>query len=313
VESEAPQPIVLAARSGEIVGDSPDRRVEILSDDDALHATWSRFGPHREGADLHVHRHHTDLFYVLEGELTIRLGPEDAPVAMPTGTLVRVPPLVVHGFRNGSDADVRYLNLHAPGQGFADYMRALRDGRTLSYDQHPPPPDGGRPPTEAVIGGAEVVADQPGLRVALLADVEAIGISETWLDLTSSAPESHLHPSHVESFYVLAGEIAFTVGDREFLAEAGAWVEVPPGVPHALAFPGETPVRFLDLHTPSCGFGTFLRALHGASDEDERRAAQAAFDQVALRAKRSGNHKAAEHAHRGAVAGRGLPADSRPY
>jgi hypothetical protein len=27
---------------------------------------------------------------------------------------------VVHGFRNGSDAELRYLNLHAPGQGFAD-------------------------------------------------------------------------------------------------------------------------------------------------------------------------------------------------
>ncbi len=38
---------------------------------------------------------------------------------MPAGTLARVPPDVVHGFRNGSDAELRYLNLHAPGQGFA--------------------------------------------------------------------------------------------------------------------------------------------------------------------------------------------------
>jgi quercetin dioxygenase-like cupin family protein len=256
VESEAAQPIVLAAGAGEIVGDSPDRRVEILSDDDALHATWSRFGPHREGADLHVHRAHTDLFYVLEGELTIRLGPEDAPHALPTGTLVLVPPLVVHGFRNGSDADVRYLNL----QGFADYMRARRDGRALSYDQHPPPPDGGRPPTDAVIGGAELVADQPGLRVALLADVEAIGISETWVDPPSASPEAHLHPGHVESFYVLAGEMTFTVGDRELRAEPGAWVQVPPGVPHTYAFSGDEPVGFLDVHTPGCGFGGFPTA-----------------------------------------------------
>ena len=139
------EPTVIARGGGEVVGDSPERRVEILSDHDALHATWSRFGPRREGADLHVHRRHTDLFYVLDGELTVRLGPEGLGVVVPAGTLARVPPLVVHGFRNGGDAEVAYLNLHAPGQGFAAYLRAMRDGRAISYDQEAPPPDGGRP------------------------------------------------------------------------------------------------------------------------------------------------------------------------
>src|SRR3954467_9425135 len=94
---------------GEVVGDAPDRRVEILSDCDELHATWSRFAAGREGADLHVHERHTDLFYVLDGELTVRLGPEDAAATVPAGTLARVPPLVVHGFRNASAAEVSYL------------------------------------------------------------------------------------------------------------------------------------------------------------------------------------------------------------
>jgi mannose-6-phosphate isomerase-like protein (cupin superfamily) len=109
------EPTVIPPGGGEVLGDSPDRRVEILSDHAALHATWSRFGPRRDGADLHVHRRHTDLFYVLEGELTVRLGPEGESVVAPAGTLARVPPLVVHGFRNGSDAELRYLNFHAPG------------------------------------------------------------------------------------------------------------------------------------------------------------------------------------------------------
>jgi mannose-6-phosphate isomerase-like protein (cupin superfamily) len=278
VEFNVAEPVLIAPGAGEIVGDAPDRRVEILSDHDALHATWSRFGPLRDGADLHVHRRHTDLFYVLEGELTIRLGPEGRPAVVPAGRLGRVPPLVVHGFRNGSDADVRYLNLHAPGQGFADYMRARRDGRTFSYDQHPPPPDGGKPPTEAVIGAAELVADRPDLRVALLADVDGIGISETRTDSGSPPPSPHLHRRHVESFFVLSGGMTFTIGDRELRAEAGSWMQVPPGVPHTFAFP-DGHARFLDLHTPSCGFGTFLRAFHQARDEDELRAADAAFDQ----------------------------------
>ena len=74
---------------GEVVGDSPERRVEILSDHDTVHATWTRYGPYREGADLHVHRRHSDLFYVLEGELTVRLGVEDRAVRAPAGSWVQ--------------------------------------------------------------------------------------------------------------------------------------------------------------------------------------------------------------------------------
>jgi mannose-6-phosphate isomerase-like protein (cupin superfamily) len=242
---------------GEVVGDSADRRVEILSDHDVLHTTWSRFGPGRDGADLHVHHHHTDLFYVLEGELTVMLGVEGEEVALPAGTLARVPPLVVHGFRNGSDAEVRYLNFHAPGQRFADFLRALRDGRAFSYDQHPPPADGGRPTTDAVVGSDGRVADQPGLRVTLLADVEAIGISETWSDPGDPAQPPHVHPNHVESFYVLEGELTLTADDRDLRAEAGSWLQVPPGVAHTFALTGNRPVRFLNFHTPSSGLGAF--------------------------------------------------------
>ncbi|MGE5689294.1 MAG: cupin domain-containing protein [Pseudomonadota bacterium] len=271
--------LVLPA-GGEIVGDAAGRRVEILSDDDTLHATWSRFGPRRVGADLHVHREHTDLFYVLEGELTVRLGVADEPVVVPAGTLARVPPLVVHGFRNDGDADMRYLNLHAPGRRFADFLRALRDGRDFSYDQHPPPPDGGRAASDAVVGAKELVSDRPGLRVALLADVESIGISEVWSDPDGPSPPAHVHRRHVESFYVLQGELTFTAGGRALRAEAGSWVQVPPGVPHTFAFGGSDPVRFLDLHTPSRGYGAFLRGLHEARTDEELAAVRAAFDQV---------------------------------
>jgi quercetin dioxygenase-like cupin family protein len=273
------EPVLIPDGEGEIVGDSRTRRVEILSDADQLNATWSRFGPHRVGAELHVHRRHSDLFYVLDGELTVRLGRTDDGVVVPAGTLARVPPLVVHGFRNGSDADVRYLNFHAPGRQFADYLRAMRDGRDFSYDQHPPPPDGGRAWTDAVVGGAELVADRPGLKVTLLADVEEIGIAEVSSDPGGPPAPPHVHRRHVESFYVLEGELTFTTGARELRAEAGSWVQVPPGVPHTFSLSGDGPVRFLDLHTPSCGHGAFLRALHETDVDGETAAARAAFDQ----------------------------------
>jgi quercetin dioxygenase-like cupin family protein len=259
-----PEAIVVAPGRGEVVGDSPDRRVEILSDHEALHATWSRFGPRREGADLHVHRLHTDLFYVLAGELTVRLGPDGEAVVVPPGTLARVPPLVVHGFRNGGDSELRYINLHAPGVQFADYMRAMRDGRPFAFDQHPPPPDGGRPITEAAIGGTGFAVERSGVHEELLADTEEIAIAEVRAE-PGPAPEPHVHRRHVESFYVLEGELALVAGDRTIRVPAGSWLQVPPGVPHALSFP--EPVRYLDLHTPGGGYGAFLRGEAGFDQE----------------------------------------------
>jgi len=218
--------MILLPGGGEVVGDSADRRVEILSDHDALHVTWSRFGPGRDGADLHVHHRHTDLFYVLAGELTMRLGPEGEEARVPAGQLVRVPPGVVHGFRNASRGEVRYLNLHAPGVGFADYMRAIRDGRTLTYDQYDPPADGGRPPSEVVIGPP-------------VADVDAIRVREGRID--GGAPPGE--PGHVRSLWVLEGELA--VGDD--VAGPGAWVQLVAG--------DDTPLRggarVLEITTPA--------------------------------------------------------------
>jgi quercetin dioxygenase-like cupin family protein len=198
---------------GEVIGDSPERRVEILSDHPSLHATWSRFAPGREGADLHIHRRHTDLFYVLAGELTVRLGVDGDEVVVPAGRVARVPPLVVHGFRNGSDAEMRYLNFHAPGVGFADYMRAIRDGRSLSYDQEPPPADGARPPSEASVSPPPV-------------EVDAIAIAEVDEVAPVSSPE-------LASYWVLDGDAVFAVDGESLDAPAGSWVQVPPGVEHS--------------------------------------------------------------------------------
>jgi mannose-6-phosphate isomerase-like protein (cupin superfamily) len=144
------EPTVIAPGAGEVIGDSADRRVEILVDTPELATTWSRFGPGRDGAGLHIHREHSDLFYVLEGELAVKTG-EDSSVTAKAGTLVMIPPMVIHGFRNASeDADVIYLNLHTPGCGFADYMRAIRDkGDTEWFDQFDPQGiDGIRPMSE---------------------------------------------------------------------------------------------------------------------------------------------------------------------
>jgi len=156
--------ILLLPGEGEVVGDAPDRRVEILCDRDELVVTWTRFGPGRDGASAHVHHTHCDLFYVLAGELTFLAGPKREERVLPAGTLALAPPLLVHGFRNASDAELRYLNLHAPGARFADFLRGKHPG----FDQLDPPADGGRPVTDAVIvppGAHGVLVDREEIRV----------------------------------------------------------------------------------------------------------------------------------------------------
>ncbi len=240
------EPIVIPAGGGEIVGDSPDRRVEILSDRDELHATWSRFGPGRDGAGPHIHHRHTDLFYVLDGELTVRVGAEDEHVAVAAGTLVRVPPLVVHGFRNASDADVRYLNFHAPGEGFADFMRGLRDGTGVDFDQDEPPADGGRPSSEATIGGGEVVVDEPGRRETLLADVDAIRIVESSAEAGDSSDSVADRPVSFRSTCWRArsrwrSRVASLVPRR------GRGCRSRPASRTSVSVPGPEPARFLSV------------------------------------------------------------------
>jgi mannose-6-phosphate isomerase-like protein (cupin superfamily) len=165
MELDVGQPLLLVpGGKTEVVGDVPDRRVEILCDRAELVVTWTRFGPYRDGASPHVHRTHSDLFFVLGGELTFLVGPEQEERVLPEGTLAFAPPLLVHGFRNAGDAELRYLNFHAPSAGFADYLR----GRNPDFDQWEPPADGGLPVTDAVIvppGTDGVLIDRDEIRI----------------------------------------------------------------------------------------------------------------------------------------------------
>jgi quercetin dioxygenase-like cupin family protein len=78
--------------------------------------------PGFEGPVPHRHRHLHDMFYVLDGTLTVRAA--DQLHECPPGTFACFPPGVVHTFSNRSDAPVRFLNFNTPS-GFENYMREL--------------------------------------------------------------------------------------------------------------------------------------------------------------------------------------------
>lgn len=158
-------PRSLRVDDGEPITDRERRRLVILSSRPELTVTWSRHAPGEAGTSLHIHREHVDAFYVLEGEVTFRLGGAGEPVSLGAGGFVAVPPLVVHAFRNESDADASWLNFHAPDKGFAEYLRGDAD-----FDNDDPPPDGGRPREDAIVAVPLVELEVPGLRVATRPD-----------------------------------------------------------------------------------------------------------------------------------------------
>jgi len=96
----------------------------------------STIAPGFPGPPPHVHERLHDMFYVLEGTLTMRLG--DDEVSVEPGTFVCVPPGTVHRFSNPSDREVRFLNFNAPG-GWEGYMRdlaaAAAEGREMSPEE----------------------------------------------------------------------------------------------------------------------------------------------------------------------------------
>ena len=74
------------------------------------------------GPPPHRHERLHDMFYVLDGLLTMLLG--DDTLEIPAGGFVCVPPGVVHTFSNPGTAPVRFLNFNTPA-GWENYMRDL--------------------------------------------------------------------------------------------------------------------------------------------------------------------------------------------
>jgi quercetin dioxygenase-like cupin family protein len=84
----------------------------------------STIAPGFPGPPPHRHERLVDMFYVLEGVLTVRLGEQTHQLE--PGSFVCVPAGVVHTFSNPSDRPVRFLNFNTPA-GWENYMRDLAE------------------------------------------------------------------------------------------------------------------------------------------------------------------------------------------
>ena len=82
--------------------------------------------PGSPGPRPHVHRNHEEAFYVLEGELTVRVGSRE--ITAPAGSFVVVPRGVVHQPSNPGTEPTRVLLIFSPG-GMDRFFEEAAEGR----------------------------------------------------------------------------------------------------------------------------------------------------------------------------------------
>jgi thiamine-phosphate pyrophosphorylase len=247
---------------GAIVTGPGERIRGLLPQVDVLESTLE---PGATGARPHVHHAHTDVFYVLEGELEFRLG--DETVRVPAGSCVGAPERLVHGFRNPGDVPARFLNIHAPGV-FA--RGSLAGEQPEYYDTFSNAPSDDTPPTRPVGNGP---GDGDRLtkehRLALVkAVLPELDVLDYFVGPEYDGAGKHVHLRHADCFYVLEGELELRVDDEVVRAGPGTSVVVPPGVVHAFTSVGRA--RFLNVHAPECGFVEYLRMIDAGEQLDPR-------------------------------------------
>jgi quercetin dioxygenase-like cupin family protein len=64
-------------------------------------------------------------------------------------------------------------------------------------------------------------------------------------------PPSHVHSREEEGFYIMDGEITFTVNGERVVAKAGTFANMPVGVPHSFKNESDRPARMLISVAPA--------------------------------------------------------------
>lgn len=67
----------------------------------------------------------------------------------------------------------------------------------------------------------------------------------------AGGPPPHVHSREEEGFYVLEGEITFTIGDKRFVAGAGMFANMSVGTPHSFKNESGKPARMLISVAPA--------------------------------------------------------------
>jgi quercetin dioxygenase-like cupin family protein len=103
-------------------------------------------------------------------------------------------------------------------------------------------------------------------------------------------PPPHVHSREEEGFFVLEGEITFTIGDKRLVASVGMFANMPVGTPHSFKNESGKPAKMLISVAPAGlekMFFEFPRAasrwLHDRFAAHERRDREAAINCAEVR------------------------------
>jgi quercetin dioxygenase-like cupin family protein len=102
----------------------------------------------------------------------------------------------------------------------------------------------------------DVIGDRQTVKVSAEATDGAFVLVENLNEPGVSIP-MHVHHDEDETFYVVSGQVEFTLADGPVVAEAGTTVFLPKGTPHAFRVVGDGPARMLTLLVPGRLEGLF--------------------------------------------------------
>lgn len=106
------------------------------------------------------------------------------------------------------------------------------------------------------------VYDVLGDRYTLLLSAEETGGAYSLFVFevpTGRGPPPHIHSREDESFYVMSGEVDFTINGKKTRARAGDVIFGPRDIPHSFTGASEVPARMICLASPG-GFEKFFGA-----------------------------------------------------
>ena len=117
--------------------------------------------------------------------------------------------------------------------------------------------------------GEGELLERPGRRAWIRAAHPELVLVEAELDGNTDGAGPHFHRAHVDSFYVLEGELEFQIGGETVTAVPGTVVAAAPGTVHAFRNAAPEPARYLNAHTPGMRFDEYMRRLDSGEQFDK--------------------------------------------
>ena len=112
------------------------------------------------------------------------------------------------------------------------------------------------------------VLERPGRRAKVLVSRDEIVLLESVIEAGGGGAGPHFHKQHVDSFYVLEGELEVTVAGEVRSAGPGNLIYAAPEIVHSFENASGTRVRFLNFHTPGMRFDEYMRRMDAGEDFD---------------------------------------------